>query len=84
MSWGNDKPPQPKGDEMSKHWTEYVANVTPKQAYALDKQAEANGCCNGLDWMARCAGVSTSKMTKILSNPTAAKNAIDAAFKASK
>jgi hypothetical protein len=69
---------------MSKHWTEYVANVSQKQAYALDKQADSNGCSNGLDWLARCNGVSSSKMTKIMSNAVAAKNAIDTAFKASK
>ena len=69
---------------MSKHWTEYVANISQKQAYALDKQAESHGCCNGLDWLARCNGVSTSKMTKMLSNATEAKSAIDKAFKASK
>jgi len=69
---------------VAKHWTEYTQNVTQKQAYALDKQAEANGCCNGLAWLAKCAGVSTSKMTKTLSNPVAARHAIDAAFKAAK
>ncbi len=69
---------------MGIHWTEYTSNVTPKQAYALDQQAEANGCCNGLDWLARCNGVSSSKMTKILSNAVAARSAIDKAFKAAK
>lgn len=69
---------------MSKHWTEYTQNVTSKQAYALDQQAKQNGCCNGLDWLARCAGCSSSKMTKIMSNPVSARNAINDAFEAAK
>lgn len=65
---------------MAKHWIEYTQNVSTKQAYALDQQAEENGCCNGLDWLARCNGCSSSKMQKILSNPIAARQAIDTAF----
>lgn len=47
---------------MAKHWSTYVPNLTEKQAWALDKMAEAHGLGDGMDLLMKVSRCSRSKV----------------------
>lgn len=50
---------------MAKHWSTYVSGVTEKQAWALDRMAEAHGIGDGIDLLMKVSGHSRSKIGKL-------------------
>lgn len=65
---------------MARHWSAYTPNVSPKQAYALDRIAEANGHASGLALLMSLAGCSSSKTQKMMGDYPTARRLLDEAF----
>lgn len=65
---------------MASHWSKHTANVSGKQAYALDKIADDLGLSSGLSVLMQVTGASSSKTQRIMADYPAARRIIDAAF----
>lgn len=65
---------------MASHWSKFTPNVSPKQAYALDKIADDLDLSSGLSVLMKITGASSSKTQKIMGDYPAARRIIDQAF----
>lgn len=63
---------------MARHWSAFVG-VSEKQAYALDKMAEAAGKGDGMDILMEATGYSRSKVGKM--DRLSLRHAVDKCFK---
>lgn len=64
---------------MARHWSAYVPTVTERQAYALDKMAEAAEKGDGMDLLMWATGCSRSKVGKL--DRITIRHALDKCFK---
>lgn len=64
---------------MANHWSSNIPHITEKQAYALDRMAEAHNLGTGLHLLLKVSGRSSSKLAK--SDRLTMRRYIDECFK---